>query len=287
VSGDEATGDDVNGDDATGRAATGRTAVDGPDAGQPRRATDGQAARRGRLSSRTTTIVLAVGVLLGTALVLWGVDWAARHRAESAVADTIQAATGVTARPTVDVHGAFFLPQVVRGVYDDVDITVDGLTSGPLQVDHLQASLTGVHLSFHDVLVQSYGPLYIEGSTERALLSYDDLNAYLAATGRPFTVAAAAQGQAQLTGTVQVLGRDVSVSTQVKLGAQDGELAVQPAQPGTGTALDQASRLLLQQRLSFLVPLDPLPFGQQLTAVDVGRTGLTLSARGSGVVVRP
>lgn len=236
---------------------------------------------------RSTTVALATGILLGTALLLWGADWAARLGAQSALAGTIQSATGVADRPAVNVHGIFFLPQVVRGVYDDVEITVAGLNSGPLRVDRLHAELTGVHLSFHDVLVQSSTPVYIEHATEQATLRYSDLNTYFQATGRPFTISGAPDGEAPLTGSVTILGKEISASARARLAGQDGDLAVQPTPLNTDTALDQACRLLLQQRLTFLVPLDPLPFGQQLTAVDVRESTLVVQARGSGIVVRP
>jgi hypothetical protein len=73
-------------------------------------------------------------------------------------------------------------------------------------------------------------------------------------TGRPLQVDSAPDGDARLTGTIQILGRTVSASTRAKLGAQDGALSVQPTQLDTATRLDRASELLLSQRFAFLVP---------------------------------
>jgi len=236
---------------------------------------------------RRETVLLAATVLLGTALLLWGADWAARWGAESLLARSIQSATGVDQRPVVTVHGTFFLPQVVRGRYGDVEITVDDLTAGPLQIQRVHARLTGVRLSFHDVLTRQAGPVVVEKSREDATLDYDDLNRYLKATGRPIRIAAGPDGQAKLTGTVTVLGHPVSASALARFAPKDGDLAVTPTQLDTDTPLDRASELLLGQRFGFVVPLDPLPFGQQLTSIRPGKKGVAVTARGSVVVVQP
>jgi len=236
---------------------------------------------------RRGTVVLAVTVLLGTALLLWGADWAARWGAESLLARSIQSATGVDQRPQVHVHGTFFLPQVVRGRYGDVEITVDDLTTGPLRIRRVHAQLTGVRLSFHDVLTRQAGPVVIEKSREDATLGYRDLNRYLKAIGRAIRIGAAPDGQAELTGTVKVLGHSISASTLARFAPKGGDLAVTPTQLDTDTPLDKASRLLLGQRFSFVVPLDPLPFGQELTGIRPGKDGVAITARGSAVVVQP
>lgn len=241
--------------------------------------------RRRLRRPRATTVGMGLTFLLGTVLLLWGADLLARWGAENILARNIEEATGVPTRPEVDVHGTFFLPQVVQGRYDDVEITVRDLTSGPLRIAEVHARLSGVHVSFHDVLVQEPDPVWIEESVEEAFLSYEDLNRYLDATGRPVTVAGAGD-EVQLTGTAEVLGEPVSASTLAALSFDDGALVVRPTEVDTDTALDPASSLLLGQRFSFLVPLDPLPFGQQLTGVQATDSGLVVRARGDGVVLR-
>jgi hypothetical protein len=244
--------------------------------------TEGRGGRRPALG----TVALGLSVVLGTALLLWGADWLARWGAESLLARNVQEATGVPGRPSVQVHGTFFLPQLVRGRYGDVEITVEDLSSGPLQIDTVHAELTGVHLPFHDVLVQNPGPVLIERTAEEAFLTYDSLNHYLDVTGRPVTIGAGSAHEVRLTATVEILGRSISAATRARLVPRDGELAVQPTELDTDTVLDPASRLLLGQRFTFVVPLDPLPFGQELTAVDAQDSGLQVRAEGTDVVVR-
>lgn len=241
---------------------------------------------RGRRPARGT-VAVAASVLLGIVLLLWGSDWAARWGAQSLLARTVQSATGVPDRPTVHLHGTFFLPQVVRGRYDDVEITLHGLTDGPLRIDSVHADLYGVHVPFHDVLVRDVGPVPIDRSAEQAFLTYADLNRYLKATDRPVRLEQAPGGQTELTGTVRILGHSVSASARARLSVDNGALQVSPTQLDTNTALDAASKVLLGRRFSFTVPLDPLPFGQQLTSVQPRGDGVEVTAQGHDVVVRP
>ncbi|TWH71651.1 Protein of unknown function (DUF2993) [Modestobacter roseus] len=253
----------------TGASATGR----------------GSAGRRA--GPARATVLLGVAVVLGTLLLLWGADRLARWGAESVLARGIQQATGVAERPTVQVHGTFFLAQAVQGRYDDVEVSLDVVSSGPMSVDAVTARLNGVHVSFHDLLVQDTAPVWVERSVTEAFLGYDDLNRYLEVTGRPVTVGAAPGGEVRLTGTVGLLGRPVSASALADVSPRDGTLAVSPRALDTGTPLDAAGEALLGQRFEFLVPLDLLPFGQELAAIETTEDGLVLGVRGTDVVVRP
>ncbi|MGY1838894.1 MULTISPECIES: LmeA family phospholipid-binding protein [unclassified Modestobacter] len=234
-----------------------------------------------------TTVLVGISVVLGTALLLWGADRLARWGAEAALAQAVQEATGIAERPSVQVHGGFFLLQAVQGRYDDVGISVREVSSGPMSIDSVEARLTGVHVSFHDLLVRDPGPVWIERSVGEAFLGYDDLNRYLEITGRPVTVGPAPGGEVRLTGTVGLLGRPISASALAQLSPRGGALAISPTAVDTGTPLAPASRLLLGQRFALLVPLDPLPFGQELTAIEAGQDGLVVQVQGTDVVVRP
>lgn len=233
--------------------------------------------------SRGSTVAQVAVVLISAVLMLWGVDALARWGAESLLARSAQTATGVLERPTVDIHGTFFLPQVLSGRYDEVQVAVQDLESGPLRIERLDAELQGVRLTFHDLLMQNNVPVFIERSRERATLTYEDINHYLDVTGRQVRIEAGPDGEAHLTGTVEVFGREVSASTLAHLEAADGEVVVRPTELDTDTSLDEASRLFLRQRFSFVVPMDPLPYGQQLTDIATTDTGLVVDAGGSDI----
>jgi len=247
-----------------------------------------EAAARALRRRRTVVTAQVLAFVLALAAVLHGADVLARAAARSLVVRAVQERTGVAEPPEVEIHGALFLPQVVRGVYDRVDVRVSGIESGPLQLQQVDAELHGVHLPFHDVLVRDPRRIIVESAVQRASLTYDDLDRYLEVTGRPLTVAPGRGGDVALTGTLEVLGQDVDASVDAALAARDGRLEVSPTQLRTGAdGLDRASRLLLQQRLTFVVPLQSLPFGLEVTGIDVGEQGLLVHARGRGVVLEP
>ena len=243
--------------------------------------------RRAGRGPRRSTLLLAASVAVGVVLVLWGADRLARWAAETVLARNIQIATGVFDRPEVDVHGTFFLLQVISGRYERVEIVLGDLRAGPLRIEHIRADLTGVHVPFHDVLTQDVDIVHIEQTRQVATLRYDDLNTYLDATGRALRIDGAPDGEVLLTGSVEVLGRRLSASARAVVDAEGGDLAVQPTQVDTRTFLDGTSRLLLRQRFTVVVPMDPLPFGQTLTDVETGGDHVTVDARGSGIVLTP
>ena len=143
-------------------------------------------------------------------------------------------------------------------------------------------------MPFHDVLVQDIRRVGIGRSVEDVTLRYEDLNAYFAATGRPLQLAPAADGEVRITGSVDVLGHQVQVNAMVTLSVADETLRISPRQINTGSvSLDQASRLLLGQRLTLSVPLGTLPFGHQLTSVTASGDAIRLQAEGTAIIVQP
>ena len=233
-------------------------------------------------------LVQVAALAAGLALLLWGADAGARAAAESLVARDVQDATGSAVLPEVHVRGNAFLLQLLEGVYDEVDITSVGLSNGPLRVERVDSTLTDVHLPFHDVLVRGRRPFVVGHTEQVATFRYADLNAYLEATGRPFVLASAGEDQVKVTGELDVLDRQVVVSADVVLSVQAGELVLTPSDVDTGSStLSRVGRLLLNQRLSLAVPMDGLPFGNELVDVRPTPTGVVVRAEGRSVVVRP
>lgn len=242
--------------------------------------------RRQRIRQRRT-IALALSVVLGTTLLVWGADWLARLGAQSLLSSSIAEYTGSRDSPTVRIRGNFFLPQVIRGRYDHVEVAMDSISDGPLRLESLTADLYGVHLPFHDILVGHSNSVLIDRTHEAALLRWEDLNSYLQFTGRTARIEPTGDGKVLLTATTSVLGSSVSASAEAELSAQDGGIAVQPRRLQTQSPIDSASELLLGQRFTFIVPLDPLPFGQVITEIGVRDDGLLVQAEGVNVVIVP
>lgn len=245
--------------------------------------------QRGALSpARRRVLLQTTGVIVVVALLLWGADTLARIGAQTLLARNIQDATGVEVLPEVDVRGIFFLPQVIRGAYSDVQVTTQGVTGGPLRIDRVDSRLSDVRVPFHDVLVRDVRRVGIGRSVENLDLTYEDLNAYFAATGRRLTLAPGRDGTVRLSGSVDVLNQRVPVSADATLSVEDDVLRISPQSFDTGSgSLDAAGRLLLGKRLTLLVPLGTLPFGHHLTGVTADPEGVHLTAEGTDILVEP
>lgn len=245
-------------------------------------------APRRRRRARWATLVRATVFVVVVGLLFWAGDSLARSGAESLVARDVQVATGTDELPDVRVRGTFFLPQVVRGSYSEVDVTTRNVTSGSLRIQRVDSRLQDVRVPFHDVLVRDVRRVGVGRSVEQAVVTYADINAYLRATGRPIQLAAAPGGEVRATGSIDVLNRRIDVDADISFGVSEGQLQLTPKQIlNGGSGLGAASRLLLRQRLTFPVPMQSLPFGHQLTSVAPQGDHLAVGAVGTGIVVQP
>jgi hypothetical protein len=244
--------------------------------------------RRGLSPERRRLLLQALSLIVVVALLLWGADTLARIRAQKLLSRNIQDATGVGVPPEVDVHGIFFLPQVIRGAYSEVEVTTEGITGGPLRIDRVESQLSDVRVPFHDVLVRDIRRVGIGRSEEDLDLTYEDLNAYFAATGRRLVVSAGRDGAVRVKGNVEIANQNVPLSADATLSVEGDALRISPESLNMGSgSLDAASRLLLGRRLRLLVPLGTLPFGHQLTGARADPDGVHLTAMGTDIVVEP
>lgn len=228
---------------------------------------------------------LLVFVLL--AATAYGLDALARVGGQSLVARGIQRAASVESRPAVTSRGAFFLPQVVAGRYGHVHVVLHGLHQGDLRVDRVTGDLYGVHVPLGDVLGRHVGSIPVDRTDEQLVLTFHDLNAYFARQG-PDVTFAHGHGQAlQVTGRLSVLGATVALTAEAALKVHDTYLEVTPTRLDTGSsAADALTRTALGQRLHLRIPVSGLPFGQQLTGVQVTADGLVVDAAGRHVTLR-
>ena len=234
---------------------------------------------------RRAVVALAVTVVLGTALLLWAADRLTRWGAESVLARALQERTGVTQAPVVEVRGDWVLLQALRGRYDDVRVDTPSLSSGPLRMRDHAADLGGVYLSFPDLLDGNTDRVFIEEAAEQALLTYDDLDRYLGFVGRALDAEPAGDGQVRFSGSVDVLGEVREVSALSRIESEDGALLVRPTGVQSAEPLEGLAELLVTQRFTFAVPLDPLLFEDRATEVAVEPSGLVISTSGTGVVL--
>jgi hypothetical protein len=234
------------------------------------------------------TLAFGAVVLAFVGALLAGSDYLARVGSQSLIARAIQRDMHLAQRPHVQLHGAFYLPQVISGTYDHVEIEIGQAQAGPVEVSGIRADLEGVHLRFHDVLVRHTSRILIDHTTESVALSYPEINRYLRSIGTPVTVAAGGDQQVRFTGSVSILGKPVSASADGRVTAHGNTLYISPSRYHSGIgALDDTTALLLDQRLSVQIPLDQVPFAQTVTDVQVHDQDITVRAVGRDVVIDP
>ena len=152
----------------------------------------------------------------------------------------------------------------------------------------VEATLYDVRVPLRDLILRDIRRVGIGRATDRVTLQFTDLNSYFDATGRPLRLTGGQDGGVAMSGSFNVLGPTIPVSAKVKLTVDDSQLRITPVQIDTGgAALSEASRLLLDQRLNLTVPLDTLPFGQQLTEIRTDQEAIYLQAESIAVVLRP
>ncbi len=260
-----------------------------PDRGtktRPAGTSDRIGAPKRRRRRRRALQVLIGAVLLG--LLLWGADGLSRVGAQSVVEQTVKRDQRLRNTPDVNVHGAFFLPQVVAGSYSHISIAIRGFRDKGLRVDRVTADLYGVHVSLGPLVTGDVAGIPIDRSDEHVTIRYDDLNNYLASRGDPITVSQGPKSSLKITGHVSVFGRSFGVSADAKFTIADDGVHVVPTQLDTGNSvLDAITRATVGERLSFVIPTKPLPFGQHVTTVTFGPSAVQISATGSTFVVSP
>jgi hypothetical protein len=241
-------------------------------------------APQGRRRDRAV-LALAVSVVVGTVVLLCGAEWLAKQGAQSVLAQALQERTGALEPPTVDIRGGPVLIQALRGRYEDVQVSAEALSSGPLRIEEFSATLSGVHLSFHDLLHGTPARIVVGSAVQGAVLRYEDLNRYLGFTGRSVEVAPTPDGGIRATGQLEVRGAPVDVSTRARITTEDGAVVLQPTELRTDEPLDGLDELLAIQRFTVRVPLEPLPFGQRLTEIRIEPEGIVVEASTTDVEI--
>ena len=245
------------------------------------------AERAGTTSARRPGPAVMIVVFLATvALMLWATDWLARTVAQNQLAGQIHQQTGSLTQPSVTIAGSLFLPQVLRGRYDDVAIAFPELSDGPLRLRDVHVRLSGVHVPFRDILTGAANPILVDHADEQATLTYDDLNSYLAAVGQPVTVEGSGNGTVLLTGSVQLGTSTVTGTAEARVAAAGDAVAITPTRLVSDSPLGTLSQVLLGERFTFLIPLDPLPFGAQISDIQVQEGGFVVRAEGDDLLLR-
>ena len=225
-------------------------------------------------------LLITVGVLL---VLLLAADRIGVLVAEDQVAAQVARQGQLAGEPDVDITGFPFLTQAVAGRYEDVRISLTADELGQPAGTTADISLQGVRLPLSDVLGGEVSQLPVDRVDGQASVPYGLLAGQL---GGDTTLAQEGDGL-RITKTVEVLGQTIPLTAagQVALDGQDLVVTVDSA---AGAGIDVPGFVLEQAQdlLDFRYPLPALPFGLELTGLQVVDGGVDVTVAATDVVLQ-
>ena len=227
-------------------------------------------------------LVVTSVVLLGLLLVA---DRAGAALASRAIAAEVASSTRLGEEPEVDVAGFPFLTQALSGRYDEVEVTATDVPAGDLTLGRLDATLDGVEVPLSDALSGSVASVPVAAVKARALVPFAELERR--SGDRRLTVEPAGE-RLRVTGTLRVLGEEVSATAVSRVEVVDGAVVVtaESYEVGDG-AVDEAVTRALGDRLDLRIPVTGLPYDLEVTGVEVAADGVAVLAEAGATVLVP
>lgn len=229
--------------------------------------------------------------LVVLAVLLVGADIAGRAVAERGMSTALRQSAGLGPAPSATISGVPFLTQAWRGTYDDVRIEArDVPAEEGLEVDEIDARLSGVRLPLRDVIDRRVEQVPVDSADVRGLIGFgtlDDAAAERIADDRLSVrfSAGSAPDRAAVEGTFDSPLGALALRGEVELRVRRETLQVEVV-PSTLVDVPRAARGPVADLIDTSYPLSGLPFGLRARAVSVGPAGVTLTASGSDVVLR-
>lgn len=178
-------------------------------------------------------------------------------------------------QPRVDITGFPFLTQALDGHYREIGIRVGDWSDKDITVHDLDITLTDVTAPLNDLIHQRTSNLVAEKATATALVPYDVIVKYA-----PTGVRSITKGPKGLrvTGTFTIEGVQVPGTMDVTVAPTPTGFEVTPVSIQAEAGGPEVSLDLLRQWLTFTVPLQQLPLGAHLTAIQPGPDGVHVTA---------
>lgn len=177
------------------------------------------------------------------------------------------------AETSVEVDGFGFLPQLARGEFSGVTLTMDRPTVSAVQAEDLTVAMTGVHVPREALTGDSNATVTVDSSDVQLRLSPDALTKLVARTsGLDGLTLRIAGGKLQAQATI--LGRKVSATVQPQ--AQNGRIRLVVGE--LSTSIPSAIREALTSQLAKGIQVPELPFGASLKDVAVEGQAVVLTA---------
>ncbi|WP_307874693.1 LmeA family phospholipid-binding protein [Frankia nepalensis] len=208
------------------------------------------------------------------------------------IASQAQQSQNLPTKPSVSIGGPLFLPQVVRGKYQDIDIDVRGSVQNGLRIDRVRSHLDGLHIPLSDVIGGDVTTIPVDHLDADVEITFTDLNAYLAAQeaqnpqGAKLRVGAAGSA-IKIDGTVNVLGAEYPVQGTADMDVEPAAVTFLPRELAQGVAsvLPPGLSDEVLKLLTIRVPVEGLPFNLKLTSATVQGDRMRFSAAGENVIL--
>lgn len=221
--------------------------------------------------------------LLVLLVLLVAADRVAAQVAARAVAAQAQAAAELSAEPEVTLGGFPFLTQALSGRYDRVEVRAEGVTTPDLTLRRLDATLSGVRVPLSAALSGSVDSAPVERIAARALVGFDELSRR---SGDRRLVVSAAGEQVRVSGSVDVLGRTVSAAAVSRVEVVEGDVVVTAESIEVdGSPADDLLARALRGLLDLRIPITGLPYGLQVSGVEVTADGVVVLATARATVL--
>lgn len=226
--------------------------------------------------------LLVLVVLLAVLVV---VDRVGVEYAEDRVAEQLQEELGLSAVPTVEIHGFPVLTQAVAGSYSDVRVSLDAADLGELSDLDVDVRLSGLQIPLSDLLSGDVETIPVAQIAGTVSIPYAEVAAQI---GSGVTVRDGPEGVV-VSQTLDVLGQEVEVSGTGRIRVESSD------QIGvTVVGLDLAGVEVpdifieqLQEQLSFTYTVPPLPFGLRVTGAVPTASGFDVSAVAEDAILEP
>jgi hypothetical protein len=198
--------------------------------------------------------------------------------AENQIAQRLQTAYSLPAKPGVSITGFPFLTQVVVGDYGEIDVSVSQVPVGGATLHDLNVKLTGVHATVSQILSGSASMVTADQATGSAVVAFSTIEQrlphgfHLASGGKDLSV----------SGKVNYHGFRVPVTATVALRITGSGIRWTPENvtvPG-GITLPAS---LVSTKLGGTIPIGALPLHLHLTSVHVTSGGVRIGAAASNV----
>lgn len=197
--------------------------------------------------------------------------------AENRIGSQIEAAYGLSSRPTVSIQGFPFLTQVITGDYPEVDVSTPQAQAGAATLDGLRVRFTDVHAALSQMLGSGQKSVTAGHADGWATLPFAEIEQHL-----PRGMRLKPHGNdLKVSGMLQVGALRVPVSGTVALAVTSAGVAVRPLSLTTAGGVGVPAAVALP--LGVVVPIAALPLHLHLRSVRVTPGGVRVGASASNV----